>query len=73
MNGMLDFICMGPVELQGTRNKRKLQNYYLQWDLNPRPVWSPAYESIANSQISIDMNEENKVYFMPVNMYMIYR
>ena len=26
MNVMLDFICMGPVELRGAWNKRKLQN-----------------------------------------------
>ena len=26
MNAMLDFICMGPVELLGARNQRKLRN-----------------------------------------------
>ena len=34
---------------------------------------APAYEFTVNSQISIDMNEEIKVYVIPVNMYMIYR
>ena len=26
MNFMLDFICIGPFELRGTRNKRQLKN-----------------------------------------------
>ena len=39
MNGMLGFICMGPVEQQGTRCKRKLQdgNFLSTTRLEPRP------------------------------------
>ena len=37
---MLDFICMGPVDLIGARRKRQNTKWKLpcpQWDLNPQP------------------------------------
>ena len=40
MDFMLDFICMGPVDLPGARRKRqntKLKNSCPQWDSNPQP------------------------------------
>ena len=39
VNAMLDVICMGSVELRGTRIKWKLQNenHCLQCDSNPQP------------------------------------
>ena len=41
MDVMLDFICMGPVDLTGARRKRqntKWKNPCPQWDSNPQPV-----------------------------------
>ena len=40
MDVMLDFICMGAVDLPGARRKRqkyKMKNYCQQWDSNPQP------------------------------------
>ena len=67
---MLNFICMGPVELPEARNKLKLQNETFlcpQWDLNPyqqpQLTSQPSYPSIHNS---IYMTKEFKVYNMPL-------
>ena len=40
MNVMLDFICMGFVELWETRRKRKIhnKNVRLQWESNQQPI-----------------------------------
>ena len=40
MDVMLDFICMGPVDLTGARWKRKNTKWKIpcpQWDSNPQP------------------------------------
>ena len=40
MDVMLDFICMGPVDLPGARRKRQNTKWkisYPQWDSNPQP------------------------------------
>ena len=41
MDVMLDFICMGPVDLTATRRKRQNTKWKIpcpQWDSNPQPV-----------------------------------
>ena len=41
MDVMLDFICMGPVDLSGARRKRQNTKWKIpcsQWDSNPQPL-----------------------------------
>ena len=78
MTVMLDFFCMGPVELAWARYKRKSQNEKKtscpQWDSNQR-LTAPDYESTAfpkaTSQIVVDVEKLSPKYtFMSyLNMY----
>ena len=63
MNGMLDFICLGPVEPRRTPNKQTLQNDFFVQSHGPKFTSLPHYPGC---QLSIDVNKEIKVHVMPV-------
>ena len=77
MNVILDFICMGPVELLGSRTSLiyRIKSSCPCWDSNPRHAQQPEIlnqMSYQPCQISIIMNQKFKTNYMPLCRTILY-